>query len=494
MRTIAAAFLFFIALHTHAQTNEGGSINGTVLDHDTGKPIPGARIQFPDLHRSTTTKSDGTFIVQGLPTSELLIQVSMLGYATVTDLVNPGSQHPLTFKLKEIVTEMADVVVTGTTKATLIKRDPAPILLLEPRFLRSEPASNILETVGKAPGMSTLTTGPNVSKPYIRGLGYNRVLTLFNGVRLEGQQWGDEHGVEVDQFLVGRVEVVKGPASLMYGSDALAGVINLLPEPAAPDSTLTGSALMGYASNNRAIISSVSINSTRKGFIRGGRLSHKQASNYGNTFDGLVAGTKYNETDAYAYAGVNRAWGYSHLSIALFDLLQEIPDGGRDSSTRAFTRQVSENEHDRIIIPNKELRSYRIAVLHQRVQHQRLAWATSARVGAGRITTNFGVQRSARREYDHPEYADIPGLYLQLITATYDVKWHAPTWHQWEVTPGINGFAQWNNADRGTEFVIPSHRTVDIGSFVHVKRRLGLFDLAGGLRGDTRYFNGRSLY
>lgn len=76
------------------------------------------------------------------------------------------------------------------------------------------------------PGLNAVKTGSNISKPFIRGLGYNRVLTLYDGIRQEGQQWGDEHGIEVDAYNMDHAEVIKGPASLMYGSDALAGVVS----------------------------------------------------------------------------------------------------------------------------------------------------------------------------------------------------------------------------------------------------------------------------
>jgi len=93
-------------------------------------------------------------------------------------------------------------------------------------------STNIIDAIAKTlPGISAVTTGPNISKPFIRGLGFNRVLTLYDGVRQEGQQWGDEHGIEVDGYGVAKIEVVKGPASLSYGSDALAGVVNLIPFP-----------------------------------------------------------------------------------------------------------------------------------------------------------------------------------------------------------------------------------------------------------------------
>src|SRR5690606_22597209 len=94
--------------------------------------------------------------------------------------------------------------------------------------LTGRPSSNIIDAISHVPGVSQITTGAAVSKPVIRGLGANRIITLSNGVKQEGQQWGDEHGIEIDQYNAERVEVLQGAASLLYGSDALGGVINII--------------------------------------------------------------------------------------------------------------------------------------------------------------------------------------------------------------------------------------------------------------------------
>ena len=103
----------------------------------------------------------------------------------------------------------------GTTE---IIKNPVPISTLAYQELQQNLSTNIIDAVTNIPGVNAVSTGANVSKPFIHGLGYNRVLTLYDGIRQEGQQWGDEHGIEVDDYAVDRVEVVKGPASLIYGS------------------------------------------------------------------------------------------------------------------------------------------------------------------------------------------------------------------------------------------------------------------------------------
>ena len=114
--------------------------------------------------------------------------------------------------------KLNEVTVTGVTGMTKLKYSTAPINIVSAKELRSTASTNIIDAIARQPGVSQLTTGSGISKPIIRGLGYNRVVVMSEGIRQEGQQWGDEHGVEVDGGSVGSIEILKGPASLMYGS------------------------------------------------------------------------------------------------------------------------------------------------------------------------------------------------------------------------------------------------------------------------------------
>ena len=108
----------------------------------------------------------------------------------------------------------------------------------------------LIDAISRQPGVSQVSTGPAVSKPVIRGLGYNRVVVINDGVRQEGQQWGDEHGIEIDEASVVRAEILKGPASIMYGSDALAGVINFITNAPVAEGTVKGNLYAAYQTNN----------------------------------------------------------------------------------------------------------------------------------------------------------------------------------------------------------------------------------------------------
>lgn len=471
-------------------------LTGKVIDFQTNKPLSGASISIPDLKITTATDATGTFRFKNLPTGVFLIEVSFEGYKTITQNIHLIQGTVLqNFKMEETATEMSDVVVTGTSKATQIKRNPVPIVSVNKEYLTTNLFTNAIDAIAKVPGIHAVTTGPNVSKPFIRGLGYNRILSLYDGIRQEGQQWGDEHGVEIDQYAIDKVEVIKGPASLSYGSDALAGVVNLIPQQAVQDGKFKGSLLLDYQSNNRMLGGSAFLGATKNGFEWFGRVSHKQATNYQNKVDGRVFGTAFNETDANATFGLHKKWGYFHLDFVLYNNEQEIPDGSRDSATWKFTRQITEADTVREIVSDADLKSYKIEPLHQLVQHYRIYSANNFILNNGaRLLLNLGYQRSVRREFSHPELSSIPGLYLQLNSFTYDAKYSLPEINDWNVTFGLNGMYQNNTVTNGTEFVIPSYKQFDIGGFITAKKTFNNLDIAGGLRYDYRSFNNDQLY
>ncbi|MCG2794039.1 MAG: TonB-dependent receptor [Weeksellaceae bacterium] len=150
----------------------------------------------------------------------------------------------------------------------------------------------------------------------------------------------------------------------------------------------------------------------------------------------------------------------------------------------------------RPIVSNSELNSYKIGVIHQRVQHYRAFLKNSFFFGSSRLDANFALQRSWRREYSHPEdpYQDVAGLFLKLNTFNYDVKYYLPEIDGWEMTVGANGMYQKNNVDAGTEFVIPSYRQFDLGAFLLIKKDFKKLSVSGGVRYDYRHFKNEKLF
>ncbi|MDQ2792646.1 MAG: TonB-dependent receptor [Bacteroidota bacterium] len=474
-------------------------LRGQVLD-GAGRPVPFASVAVPTLGQGTTADESGRFALPGLPAGAQKLLVSAVGYAVATPSLTLPTEKPLVVRLVAEGQTLGEVVVTGVGRATEIRRSPVPIAALSGREIRLNANSNAIDAAVRGiPGLSAVTTGPNISKPFIRGLGYNRVLTMFNGLRQEGQQRGDEHGIEVDGYGVDRVEVVKGPASLLYGSDAVAGVVNLLPAlPKGPAGELHGEALTEYQSVNGLLGNSLAFNYQKNGFQASGRGSHRLARDYQNAVDGRVYNTGFAETQFTGMVGLKKDWGGVHLWLTSYDNRQEIPDGSRDSLSRRFTRQVFEANTDDItnrpLVSDAELRSYQIAGLRQRIRHYRAFATSELHLGTGELRLLLGVQQNHRQEFNHPTATNQPGLDLQLTTLNYQASYLPAPVRGYELTVGANGMRQHNQPLNATDFPIPPYRLFDLGGFGVLKKRFGALELTGGLRYDVRQVQWDDFY
>lgn len=484
----------------YASTNEEGydnTLTGKITDKTNHTPLPGATVYLPDLHVGASADAQGNYAIRNLPRGRFVVEVHYIGYAAFTASININGSTSHDFELSETLIEKNEVVVTGVNLATSVKQNPAPISVIRRDYLDQHISTNIIDAIAKIPGVNQVTTGPAISKPFIRGLGYNRVVVIGDGVRQEGQQWGDEHGIEIDQYGISRAEVVKGPASLTYGSDALAGVINMIPDiPELTPGKLQGSFLADYHSNNGMIGSSLGLAYRQNDWKYVFRGTAKAAHNYRNSVDGFVYGTAFREYNLTALARVDKSWGYSQFGATLYDNTQEIPDGSRDSLTRKFTKQVKEDDDikDRPLVPDNELRTYTINPLHQHIQHYRVYNRSKWNLGAGDINTMIGVQQSIRREYNHPEMPTQPGLYVVLNTLNYDVRYNLPVLSGLETTVGVNGMYQQNRSKNGTDFPIPDYNLFDIGGFIFARKSFGKVDVSGGIRYDSRSIRWNNFY
>lgn len=457
-------------------------------------------IKIIGSNKTAKTNQIGVYQFENLPLGNYDLVFSGIGYQSKKANVKLTNE-PMELNIDLLVSEsnLNDVVITGVNRATQLRKSPVPIAVLSKKTMDQNVNTNLIEAIVKGvPGVTAVTTGPNVSKPFIRGLGYNRVLTLYDGLRQEGQQWGDEHGIEVDEYGITRAEVVKGPASLTYGSDALAGVINMIPySPNFEEGKLKGDFVTNYQSNNGMIGASLGLAYIKNDWKYTIRATGKTAHNYYNKIDGSVYGTAFREYNLSAMARVDKKWGFSKTAITYYDNLMEIPDGSRDSVSRKFTRQILDFGDDiknRPIVPENELNSYSINPLHQHIQHYRLYNTSQFKFGNSDLNVLIGAQQSVRREYNHPTVAKQAGLYVVLNTLNYDLKYNLPDFAGVESTIGVNGMLQGNRSKDATDFPIPDYDLFDVGAFYFAKKSMGKVDVSGGIRLDRRNIQWNDFY
>jgi len=467
-------------------------LSGKVTDSKTNEPLPGVSIYFPDIKTGTQTKADGTYFIGNLPPARLLVQVSFIGYQAYTRQIDLAVTGNMNFALKESVTEISEVVITGQPGVTEQKRTPAPIEVVPRTQLLQNASTNIIDAIAKEPGVSQVTTGAGISKPVIRGLGYNRVVVVNNGIRQEGQQWGDEHGIEIDEYNINHVEILKGPASLAYGSDAMAGVINMIPAPTLPLGTIRGNIISNYQTNNGLIGYSANIGGNKNGFIWDARYSGKLAHAYENKYDGPVYNSGFRENAVTALIGLNRSWGFSHLTLSLYHLKPGMMEGERDSLTGKFIKEVirPNGEEETEPATSSDFDSYQPDAPFQKIAHYKAVWNNKIYLGKSNLQTTFGFQQNRRKEFEDP---DEYGLYFSLNTLNYDIKYTFPEKNNWKLTAGVNGMWQ-QSKNKGSEFLVPAYKLFDFGIFVIGTKQLGKFDISGGFRYDRRSEDADALY
>ena len=375
--------------------------------------------------------------------------------------------------------QLNELTVTGVTGDTKMKYATSPVSVITPKMLRSTASANIIDAIAHEPGISQLTTGASISKPIIRGLGYNRVVVMSEGVRQEGQQWGDEHGVEVDGNSVGSVEILKGPASLIYGSDAMAGVVILHSRPTLTEGAMEGNVCSEYQTNNGLWAYTLSLAGNQNGFVWDARFSEKMAHAYRNKYDGYVTGSQFHERAGRAMLGLNRQWGHTRLVATAYHLTPGIIEGERDSVTGELLRSSDSPT------------SYHKSLPFQQVKHYKLVWDNALNLSAGCLKAIVGYQQNQRQEFE--KSSDDYEAYFKLHTLTYDLKYLTSEWNGWKLSVGLGGMFQ-QSGNQGEEYLVPDYHLFDIGFYATTTKVVNdQWTLNAGMRYDHRRLHGDEL-
>ncbi|MFC4263368.1 TonB-dependent receptor [Ferruginibacter yonginensis] len=459
-----------------------GSFSGTVTDAATGKPIVGATVYINDAKVGTNTNANGNFLIDNITEGNHLIEFSHIGYNTLAQNIFIKGDTKLNISLSAAVVENNAVIVTGVSRASQLKKVPFQVAVMRKEELQQTTSTNIIDAITRKAGVSAIATGPAISKPVIRGLGYNRVLTMNDGVRQEGQQWGDEHGIEIDEASVSKIEILKGPASLVYGSDAMAGVVNIITNVPVALNTLKANVGSNYQTNNRLRSLYGNVAGNKNGFSWNVYGTTREAADYKNKYDGYVFNSKFKEQNAGGYVGYNGNWGYSHLIVSNFSLTPGLVEGERNDQGKFIKPLPGGNEGE---ATDADFKSTIAQVPFQQIQHFKIATDNSFKIGDNKLTLNVGYQRNQREEFGNPDDLKEKALYFDLKTTTYAAQFHLKEKGGWKPSIGINGMNQ-TNTNRGIEQLIPNYRLNDMGVFVFTEKDFDKLTLSGGARFDNR--------
>ena len=451
----------------------GDSLTGRVVDR-AGNPVA-ASIQVVELHRTVAASTDGGFSLPDVPIGRYTLVVRHLGYAPAVraiDVTVAGLAR-LDIVLEPAPFEVEPITVTATRAPLANLGSPLPVASLGPDALRREQSVSLAHALADLPGVRVLGTGEQIGKPVVRGLTGSRVLVLEDGSRLEDYSWSDEDGPSVDARFAERIEVIRGPASVLYGSDAVGGVVNVipadLPDAAGGAGFMRGRVEAYGASSNIELGSALTLEgaSSRLGWrVLGiGRFAgslHTPAGELDNTGFGAFNGE--------GAIGLRGARGDAQLRLSHyggeFKLLEaNAPPGPQPGGP------VRKMEDDRLQLTATRLAgALRLEVKAQWQRHNLIEVSDEAPGGGG----GPGTESKA---FD-----------LLLSTGSVDLLAHHGGGRV-RGTVGVSGIGQWNDS-RGPIPIIPDARVRGAAMFLFEELRLGRWSFLAGARGDARRVTG----
>ncbi len=463
MKKLFSSLLLAMAfIHGYSQN----SLLGKITSVEDNTPLEEVAVYFPQLEKGTVTDQNGKFEITNLPLGTYKIVVSYIGFQTFSkafDILQ--GTNTINISLNPSAIEMEEVIVS-TPFHKLQRENVVKVEYANMATLKTKGAITLADGITHIAGVESVSTGLGIGKPVIRGLSSNRVLVYTQGVRLENQQFGDEHGLGLSDSGIESVEVIKGPASLLYGSDAMGGVLYLNPEKFNLPNNTDGDVNLTYFSNTEGLNANIGFKSSGEKFkflVRGSTTSHIDYRTGENT---RVTNSRFKAYDLKT--------GVAYQATAFKTELRY----NYNTSDLGISEEIGEQTKKRS--PNMP---------YQHINNHILSSKTNMFFTNSSLDVTLGYTFNSRKEFEENQ-EEGPVLDMDLATFNYNLQYSLPKWGKLETIVGVQGMHQ-TNTNFGREILIPDAITNDIGvlatSHLHLNKDR---DLQLGIRYDHRTING----
>lgn len=472
IRGVLAPLFILLNLTSFAQYN----ISGRVTDMD-GVGLERVDIFLHETHQGTASDSNGYYSIRGVKSGNYHLHITYAGYhSQQQDVFVNQSINGLNFVLEESVNELHQVVIESSLEKSDLKTNPLQVVHLDQHFLKQQGGTSFMKNLEKIPGVASLNNGVGVSKPTIRGLTGNRVVVTTDGIKQEGQQWGSDHGLEIDVNNADKIEIVKGASTLLYGSDAVAGVIDIRPELPKRKQQLNAGQNVGFNSLNNALRTSTFVSGNNKGRWFKVRYSRMQAEDYRVPAKSFVfqttvlpiyahrlKNTALKEQVVNAYAGISKNWGYWYVRAGYFQQKSGFFAGA--FGVPNAVKLTHDGDFSNIELP------------YQTVDHYTASIHSNIMIKKNWLEVDAGIQQNQRGEFAIPHSAafeqgtsNVQALDLQLTTLSLNARYFIKD----SVSKTIVGFSAQhrNNTSGGYEFIIPDYTSFTTAVYGLYNRKL----------------------
>lgn len=493
--SLAVACLLVFACNIYAQATI--EIRGTVVDSSSQKPLVGVSLELEPFYNTSVdilpvkkgciTYKGGVFSLAKIPVGEYTLTTKYIGYKTTVRQIKLYADSIFTIMLEPTGVLLKPTIVESNRISELSAptKQTVTITTAELDEHRGQTLGDALKTIN---GITTLQTGPSISKPVIHGLHSQRVTVMNAGVAQEGQQWGAEHAPEIDPFSISSIEVLKGAAGVEYGVGAIGGVIRVEQRELPVNSGIGGEFTANVFSNNRQGAGSLLLEgSAFDGVGWRAQLSGRKAGN-SKTSEYWMANTGFEELNGSAALGYSdedftaKAY-YSHFGTTLGIYLGSH-FGNQEDLFRAIAAGKPLTPADF---------TYTINGPKQEIAHDLWSIHSTYRVGSlGQFEIQGGYQLNSRKEFDaRRRYSDtvtssaVQAFALELESGSFEIKLHHNPIGSFNGTVGISTIAQ-QNVGNSLTYLIPNYSVTGVGAFAVETYTTDDVILTAGLRFDMR--------
>ncbi|RZK88835.1 MAG: TonB-dependent receptor, partial [Pedobacter sp.] len=465
-------------------------------------PISGAKVYISNAEKTFLTDTTGQFLFSGLVGGTYNILITKQGYLNETrSLTLKTSKQSLNIKLAALSYQLAEVLIKDNRVENRKKEESLNVEVVNADFIQRNLSGSLMKTLERLPGIKTIGIGSGQSKPLIRGLGFNRVVVVDKGVKHEGQQWGADHGLELDQFAAGEVEILKGAASFVYGSDAIAGAINVKPARLPTKHSLAGNVDLIGKTNNNLYGTSVNLLGRNDKLFFDSRFTYQNYGDYRVPTDRVYVydfevplNNNYLRNTAGKESGLHLSTGILGEKLnSIFHVSNVYSKSGFFANAHGLEpRKVDAVFHDR---SNRD-----VQLPSQEVNHFKIINKSDLQFKNHRVEMELGFQRNFRQEFsqyvnhgympaNYPTDLGIPSnlerefdkmVYSANIRDKFSLGKH-------QLTVGGNLEFQ-DNTINGWTFLVPSFKQFTSGAFVYDQFQLNEKVI---LHGALRYDHGR---
>ncbi len=421
------------------------TVSGKITQENATAPIPGVNVYIPGQNIGVVSDSSGCYRLENLPEGEVYLQYSFIGYKTVIiDTLLKGKEMILNINMQPTVIQAQEVVVTGGLPGSQ-HENAIKVDLIKRKELASVGSPSFNEALASVPGVQVISKGPGVGKPVIRGLSLTNILVLNNGVRLENYQFSENHPFLIDEFGIDRVEIIKGPASLIYGSGAVGGVINVIREKPAPEGEILGETNLRYFSNTLGWNGDAGIRGSGKNISWGFHSGCKSHADYLDGHSVYVPNTRFNTRTVKGDLGFHNKFGS-------FNLFYDYHHDKLGMSVEPVFALISN-------------RSKKNNIWYQDLTDHLISSRNSFYPGRFKVNVNTAYEQN-NRKLNGSSYTPAYNLVnMTLKTFTYEAKVFLPSNENAEYLVGAQGMIQHNKNAEAPNHIIPDANINDISFF-----------------------------